>query len=183
MNKVQSNQNRVPRHAPEISNTTERIKLDLERAKKVAKTLEHDLGESLKGLELVEARANKLLAQHDERLSKGETEEDPEGADSKVKEERWRIKRQLDLVLTYLRNAFIFCYYCGLECESFDELSKKCVEPHYRKSSSGEGGADSKEAKRGRFITTTNRLLCDLEVNCSSQQLPDGRKILIKKST
>jgi hypothetical protein len=167
MNKIQSNQNRVPRHAPEISNTTERIKLDLERSKKVAKVLEFELGENLKGLELVEARAEKLLTEHDERLRNGETEEDPEGSSSEEKEERWRIKRQLDLVFTYLRNAFIFCYYCGLECESFDELSKKCVEPHYRKSSlqSGESSNDSKEAKRGKFtIAEDNMTTCEYDI-------------------
>jgi hypothetical protein len=151
MNKFQSNQNRVPRHAPEIANTTARIKLDLERSKKVAKVLELELGENLKGLELVEARAEKLLAEHDERLRSNEKEEDPEGFNGEEKAERWRLKRQMDLILTYLRNAFIFCYYCGLECESFDELSKKCVEPHYRKSAllSGEASNDPKEAKRG----------------------------------
>jgi hypothetical protein len=154
MNKVQSSQNRVPRHAPEISNTTERIKLDLERAKQVAKTLELELGDDVNGLELVEVRAKRLLEQHDERLQNGENEEDPEGANSEEKEERWRIKRQLDIILTYLRNAFMFCYYCGLECESFDELGKKCVEPHYRKSAllSGEGSGDPKDAKRGKFV-------------------------------
>jgi hypothetical protein len=153
MNKVQSSQNRVPRHAPEISNTTERIKLDLDRSKQVARALESELGENLNGMELVEARAKKLLAEHDERLRNGEKEEDPEGSTIEEKEERWRIKRQLDIVLTYLRNAFIFCYYCGLECESFNELGKKCVEPHYRKSAllSGEGSSDPKDAKRGKF--------------------------------
>lgn len=152
MNKVQNSQNRVPRHAPEISNTTERLKIDLDKSKKLAKALEFDLGENLNGLEAVQARSQELLAKHDEKLSNNETEEDPEGSNSEEKEERWRLKRQLDLVLTYLRNAFIFCYYCGLECESFDELSKKCVEPHYRKSAllSGDSSNDPKEAKRGK---------------------------------
>jgi hypothetical protein len=102
-----------------------------------------------------------LLAKHDENLRNNEKEEDPEGSSSEEKEERWRLKRQLDLILTYLRKAFIFCYYCGLECESFDELSKKCVEPHYRKSAllSGESSSDLKEAKRGKCVADNRCIL------------------------
>ncbi|CAO3665810.1 unnamed protein product [Umbelopsis ramanniana] len=185
MNKVQSSQNRVPRHAPEISNTTERIKLDLERAKQVAKTLESELGDNINGLELVEVRAKRLLEQHDERLQNGENEEDPEGANSEEKEERWKIKRQLDIVLTYLRNAFMFCYYCGLECESFDELGKKCVEPHYRKSSllSGEGSGDPKDAKRvARWAENLDQKI-DLKINTPDDRTLEkmGGKVLQKE--
>ncbi|KAJ2959987.1 hypothetical protein NQZ79_g4545 [Umbelopsis isabellina] len=88
MNKIQTNQNRVPRHAPEISNTTERLKIDLDKSKKLAKALEFDLGENLNGLEAVQnvnrsmSYQKKCVEPHYRKsaLLSGESSNDPKEA-------------------------------------------------------------------------------------------------------
>ncbi|CAO3630533.1 unnamed protein product [Mucor hiemalis] len=138
MNRKDTPQNRVPRIAPDISNTTERLQKDLEQAKEIALALEAILDEEVQGLKAVESRAQKAI---DERVKPEEEEAKKEGSeDGKVDDEdsvdRWNLKKSLDLIIVYLRRVHMYCYYCALECDSLEELNKKCAEPHCRAAAS-----------------------------------------------
>lgn len=138
MNRKDTPQTRAPRIAPDISNTTERLQKDLDQAKELASALEAILGDDIQGLKFVEARAQKVI---DERIKPEEEENKKEGSeDGKVDDEdsvdRWNLKKSLDLIIIYLRRVHMYCYYCALECDSLEELHKKCAEPHCRATAS-----------------------------------------------
>ncbi|KAI7904590.1 uncharacterized protein BX663DRAFT_502898 [Cokeromyces recurvatus] len=117
MNRKNAVQTRNPRNAPEIANTTERIQKDVEQAKELALALESILGEDTpEGLKAVEARTEKVISEH-----KDEKEE-----------ENWKLKKSLDMIIAYLRRVHMYCYYCALECDSSEELTRKCCDPHCR---------------------------------------------------
>ncbi|CAK7263756.1 hypothetical protein SEPCBS57363_000731 [Sporothrix epigloea] len=42
-------------------------------------------------------------------------------------------KKQLDLLIEYLRRVFNFCFYCVFECDSIHELTRKCPGGHLRR--------------------------------------------------
>jgi hypothetical protein len=132
MNRKNMLQTRAPRIAPDITNTTERLQKDLEQAKELALALESMLGEDTQeGLKAVEARAQKVISER-------KPEEPKEGGseDGKVEEEetvdRWNLKKLLDMIIAYLRRVHMYCYYCALECDSAEELTRKCCDPHCR---------------------------------------------------
>lgn len=139
MNRKDAVTTRVPRIAPDISNTTERLQKDLEQSKELALALEAILGDDIQdGLKAVEARAQKVIAA---RVRPEEEESKKEGSeDGKVDDEdnvdRWNLKKTLDMIIIYLRRVHMYCYYCGLECDSLEELNKKCCEPHCRATAS-----------------------------------------------
>ncbi|KAI8327951.1 hypothetical protein BD560DRAFT_417555 [Blakeslea trispora] len=127
MNRKNTPQNRVPRVAPDIANTPERLQKDLEQAKELALALEAILSEdTLEGLKAVESRAQKVI-QSDEPT-----------------------KKTLDMIIAYLRRVHMYCYYCALECDSLEELSRKCFEPHCRTTSTlaDKSPTDSKQAAK-----------------------------------
>ncbi|KAL9558617.1 hypothetical protein MBANPS3_000826 [Mucor bainieri] len=156
MNRKNTTQTRSPRIAPEVTNTTERLQKDLEQAKEVALALESLLGEDTQeGLKAVEMRAQKVIAEHkpsDEAKGTtaaaataataaaggsedGKVEEEEEAEEEEEEEEsadRWNLKKSLDMIIAYLRRVHMYCYYCALECDSAEELSRKCCEPHCR---------------------------------------------------
>lgn len=124
LNRKNMSQGRVPRIAPEITNTTERLQKDLEQAKELTTALEAVLGDDLpEGLTAVEARAQSICDKHTEDSIDELEEKDAE---------RWKLKKNLDLIITYLRHVHMYCYYCGLESDSLEELGRKCVDPHCR---------------------------------------------------
>lgn len=43
------------------------------------------------------------------------------------------IKKELDLAITYLRFVHLYCYYCGLQASSYEDLIKNCGNIHLRK--------------------------------------------------
>ncbi|KAI8983500.1 hypothetical protein BDB01DRAFT_791017 [Pilobolus umbonatus] len=132
MNRKNITQTRTPRIALDISNTKERLRKDLEQAKELSLALEAILGEDIKGLKAVESRAQKVIEEHERQMSsKKEEGEETLSNDDEVLD-RWNIKKRLDMIITYLRHVHMYCYYCGLECDSAEELSRKCSEPHYR---------------------------------------------------
>lgn len=150
MNRKNASQTRVPRIAPDITNTTERLQKDLEQAKELALALEAILSDEIQdGLKAVEARAQKVISKHksnatttktdtekEEEAKKDTTEEgdkkESAAANQEESEERWNLKKNLDMIIIYLRRVHMYCYYCGLECDSQEELVKKCCEPHCR---------------------------------------------------
>lgn len=143
MNRKDAVTTRVPRIAPDISNTTERLQKDLEQSRELALAFESALGEDIpEGLKAVEARAQKVISNRVQPTKQQEEEENKkEGSeDGKVDDEdsvdRWNLKKNLDMIIIYLRRVYMYCYYCALECDSIEELNKKCCEPHCRATAS-----------------------------------------------
>lgn len=64
-------------------------------------------------------------------------DEEEEGAvdeDDDVDDEDLIIKKkQLDLLIEYLRRVFNFCFFCVFECDSVHELTRKCLGGHLRR--------------------------------------------------
>lgn len=62
-------------------------------------------------------------------------EEDEEGAlDDEVDDEELLVKKkQLDLMVEYLRRVFNFCFFCVFESDSIHELTRKCPGGHLRR--------------------------------------------------
>ncbi|KAI9303394.1 hypothetical protein BJ944DRAFT_232205 [Cunninghamella echinulata] len=107
--------NRSGKTAPEIANTSERLALDLEQATQLAKVLDAEL--NVNGIQDIQQRAQQVLDQLDDNKKEGDL----------------KIKKELDMTLAYLRYVHMYCYYCGLECDSSEELGRKCLDPHHRK--------------------------------------------------
>ncbi len=64
-----------------------------------------------------------------------EEEEEEEGAvDDEVDDEDLLVKKkQLDLMIEYLRRVFSFCFFCVFESDSIHELTRKCPGGHLRR--------------------------------------------------
>lgn len=64
-----------------------------------------------------------------------EDEEEEEGAvDDEVDDEDLLVKKkQLDLLIEYLRRVFNFCFFCVFESDSIHELTRKCPGGHLRR--------------------------------------------------
>jgi uncharacterized C2H2 Zn-finger protein len=64
-----------------------------------------------------------------------EEEEEEEGAvDEEVDDEDLLVKKkQLDLMVEYLRRVFNFCFFCVFESDSIHELTRKCPGGHLRR--------------------------------------------------
>ncbi|PKS06657.1 hypothetical protein jhhlp_007407 [Lomentospora prolificans] len=66
-----------------------------------------------------------------------EEDEEEEGAvdeDDDVDDEDLLMKKkQLDLLIEYLRRVFNFCFFCVFECDSIHELTRKCLGGHLRR--------------------------------------------------
>ncbi|KAH8593646.1 hypothetical protein B0O99DRAFT_207486 [Bisporella sp. PMI_857] len=75
----------------------------------------------------------------DEAMDEGEEieeeEEEEEGAvDDEVDDEDLLVKKkQLDLMVEYLRRVFSFCFFCVFESDSVHELNRKCAGGHLRR--------------------------------------------------
>ncbi|KAI9006558.1 arsenite-resistance protein 2-domain-containing protein [Phycomyces nitens] len=145
MNKKNQMQSRIPRFTFDISNSYNRLKKDLEQAKALAKRLEQSLG-GLHGLDTVLERAKHVIKEQTDVKQEAAADEGvnsdgelPEKSQPEQELEKKNLKKELDMVIAYLRNVHMYCYYCGLECDSIEELSRKCVEPHYRRVSNERG--------------------------------------------
>ncbi|CAO3697202.1 unnamed protein product [Rhizopus stolonifer] len=115
LNRKNTVQNRTPRVAPEISQSIERLKKDLEQIRELALALEAMLSDDPEGgLRAVEKRTDQVIA--------SQTEHD----------EISKLKKRLDMLIAYLRHVHMYCYYCAIECDSLEELNRKCCEPHCR---------------------------------------------------
>jgi uncharacterized C2H2 Zn-finger protein len=71
----------------------------------------------------------------DEGEEAEEGEEEEEGAvDDEVDDEELLVKKkQLDLLVEYLRRVFNFCFFCVFEADSIHELIRKCPGGHLRR--------------------------------------------------
>ncbi|PGH13050.1 hypothetical protein AJ79_03887 [Helicocarpus griseus UAMH5409] len=147
----------------DLFSAPERIERDLELAKRMVSKLDSEFG-SGDGLSKVESRVEELRAKGALRppvtgsssskkgkpfesdvdmilLEDGEAEEGEEQEDSydeEVDSEDLLVKKkQLDLLVEYLRRVYNFCFFCVFESDSVHELVRKCPGGHLRRPRSG----------------------------------------------
>ncbi|KAK2812066.1 hypothetical protein FQN50_001777 [Emmonsiellopsis sp. PD_5] len=147
----------------DLFSAPERIERDLELARRVVLKLDSELGTG-EGLSKIESRVedlrNKGLLQPPVPavsggkkkkdfesdadmilLEEGEEPEEGEEQDSydeEVDNEDFLVKKkQLDLMVEYLRRVYNFCFFCVFESDSIHELVRKCPGGHLRRPRSG----------------------------------------------
>lgn len=147
--KGQSTSTRSSRVAPDFTSISSRLSVDLEQAKQLAKIMDDELGKN--GLQDVISRAQQVIQQN--HTPGSTTLENELGL--------LETKKELDLIMAYLRHVHMYCYYCGLECDSAEELNRRCPEPHYRKVCSG----PTPESKQGSKNERLSKYLCIMEHN------------------
>lgn len=146
----------------DLFSAPERIEKDLELAARLINKYEEDFGSDFNAVLKIEERVNDLKNQgllepaipvvkkekakkepldHDvgmdaEEGEEGEEEEEEdEGAlDDEVDDEDLLVKKkQLDLMVEYLRRVFNLCFFCVFESDSVHELTRKCPGGHLRR--------------------------------------------------
>lgn len=145
----------------DLFSAPERIEKDLELAKRLVNRFEEDFGSDFNAILRVEERVEDLRSQgrlksatpstavkkeKKERVGMDEAEdedgeehesvdEEDEGAiDDEVDDEDLLVKKkQLDLLIEYLRRVFHFCFFCVFESDSVHELTRKCPGGHLRR--------------------------------------------------
>ncbi len=145
----------------DLFSTPERIDRDLELAKRLVSKFDQDFGGDVDGVAKIENRVSDLrdkgwlqppatapvgaknekknrgvLGIDVDELEDGEDEDDEEeGAyDEEVDDEELLVKKkQLDLLVEYLRRVFNFCFFCVFESDSVHELIRKCPGGHLRR--------------------------------------------------
>lgn len=146
----------------DLFSAPERIEKDLELAQRLVRKYEEDFGSDFNAVQRIEERTEELRTQGlllpaltapttkkpkkerdydnlDEEMDEGEEaeegEEEEEGAvDDEVDDEELLVKKkQLDLLVEYLRRVFNFCFFCVFEADSIHELIRKCPGGHLRR--------------------------------------------------
>ena len=147
----------------DLFSAPERIDKDLELAQRLVQKYEEDFGSDFNAVLKIEERVEELKNQGrllppvtapvarkpkksldflglDEAMDEGEEieeeeEEEEEGAlDDEVDDEDLLVKKkQLDLMVEYLRRVFNFCFFCVFESDSIHELTRKCPGGHLRR--------------------------------------------------
>ena len=134
----------------DLFSAPERVTRDLELATQIAEKLDGEMGQDFAGntkiVERVDDLQNKGFLQPQEsavKASKEEDSSDEEGAvkdsksdsgDDDVDDEDLLVKKkQLDLLVEYLRRVHNFCLFCVFESDSVHELCRKCPGGHLRR--------------------------------------------------
>jgi uncharacterized C2H2 Zn-finger protein len=147
----------------DLFSAPERIEKDLELAQRLVQKYEEDFGSDFNAVMKIEEKVEELKLQGrllppvtaptvkktkkardflglDEAMDEGEEieeddEEEEEGAlDEEVDDEDLLVKKkQLDLMVEYLRRVFNFCFFCVFESDSIHELTRKCPGGHLRR--------------------------------------------------
>lgn len=141
----------------DLFSAPERINKDLTLAARLVNKFEEDFGSDFNGVAKIEARVEDLRANgmlkpalvtpkkkapkqedldHDVGMDDGEEAEEGEEAedDEDVDDEELLVKKkQLDLMVEYLRRVFNFCFFCVFESDSVHELTRKCPGGHLRR--------------------------------------------------
>lgn len=131
----------------DLFSAPERIERDLDLATRLARRYDNELGEEVFGVARIIARVNHLhengklvqvTAQKSEDAMDQVVEDgDPEpGAideDEHDDEELLIRKKQLDLLVEYLRRVHNVCFFCVFESDSVHELQRKCPGGHLRR--------------------------------------------------
>lgn len=161
----------------DLFSAPERVEKDLSLAQRLVQKYEEDFGSDFNAVLKIEERVEELRTQGrllppvtagvtkkekrspglelDETMDEGEEieEEEEEGAvDDEVDDEDLLVKKkQLDLMVEYLRRVFNFCFFCVFESDSIHELTRKCPGGHLRRPRNTLGTA-GKEAARASAL-------------------------------
>ncbi|KAJ1653516.1 hypothetical protein IWQ61_006372 [Dispira simplex] len=128
------------RYAPEMCNSLERLKKDLDQCQRLVshfdqETNDSPLEEPVSGDDAmvgstVELYGNHLISEH--LGGRDGPHPDQSEADAVA-----QAKLALDLRMIYLRRVHLYCYYCGVECDDLEDLLRRCGEQHSRRQPSG----------------------------------------------
>ncbi|KAI0136482.1 hypothetical protein BJ170DRAFT_699040 [Xylariales sp. AK1849] len=143
----------------DLFSAPERVEKDLDLVRRLVNKFEEDFGSDFNATLKIEERAEDLrtagrlqpagpvspvkqvkkernLDLDMDEGEEGEMEDDEdEGAiDDEIDDEDLLIKKkQLDLMIEYLRRVFNFCFFCVFESDSIHELTRKCPGGHLRR--------------------------------------------------
>lgn len=147
----------------DLFSAPERIDKDVDLAQRLVQKFEEDFGSDFNAVLKIEERVEDLKNQGrllppvtapavkkekksrdflglDEAMDEGEEgeemeDDEDEGAlDEEVDDEDLLVKKkQLDLMVEYLRRVFNFCFFCVFESDSIHELTRKCPGGHLRR--------------------------------------------------
>jgi len=187
----------------DLFSAPERIEKDLNLAQRLLQKYEEDFGSDFNAVLKIEERVEELRTQgrllppvtaavvkkakrspglddDDEAMDEGEEiEEEEEGAvDDEVDDEDLLVKKkQLDLMVEYLRRVFNFCFFCVFESDSIHELTRKCPGGHLRRPRNTLGSA-GKEAARASALGEAfpGKKRTDQNSEDTSQSLDGDRK-------
>ncbi|KAF9362181.1 hypothetical protein BGX34_006659 [Mortierella sp. NVP85] len=127
------------RYTHEIANTEARIHADHGLAVELAKICDSSLTNPEEeaedvvydGVSLVQARLRDVILENvDASMEEGNQEDAAQAAIRRANE-----RRSLDLMIEYLRQVHLFCYYCGGDSDNVEEFARKCSK-HYRNADS-----------------------------------------------
>lgn len=146
----------------DLFSAPERIEKDLRLVQRLVNKYEEDYGSDFQAILKVEEKVEDLKnagrlqpaippaptkkiktrepgmdeAMDEDEDGAAEEEEEEEGAveDEEVDDEDMLVKKkQLDLLIEYLRRVFHFCFFCVFESDSVHELTRKCAGGHLRR--------------------------------------------------
>ncbi|KAI1381725.1 hypothetical protein F4677DRAFT_1692 [Hypoxylon crocopeplum] len=145
----------------DLFSAPERVEKDLSLAQRLVNKFEEDFGSDFNATLKIEERVETMRSagglqpavsapttnktkkernlDFDDAMDEGEEgemgESDEEGAvDDEVDDEDLLVKKkQLDLLIEYLRRVFNFCFFCVFESDSIHELTRKCPGGHLRR--------------------------------------------------
>jgi uncharacterized C2H2 Zn-finger protein len=147
----------------DLFSAPERIEKDLELASRLINKYEEDFGSDFQAVLKIEEKVEDLKSQglltpavsspvkkkakkerdldeamedgEEDEFEDGEEGEEEEGAfDEEVDDQDLLVKKkQLDLMVEYLRRVFNFCFFCVFESDSIHELTRKCPGGHLRR--------------------------------------------------
>jgi uncharacterized C2H2 Zn-finger protein len=200
----------------DLFSAPERIEKDLELAQRLVQKYEEDFGSDFNAVLKIEERVEELRTQGrlvppvtapvvktkksrdfiglDEAMDEGEEieeeeEEEEEGAlDDEVDDEDLLVKKkQLDLMVEYLRRVFNFCFFCVFESDSIHELTRKCPGGHLRRprnTLSTAGKIAARASALGEQFPGKKRTGTDLTDEMDSGALsPEGDRKFQRSST
>lgn len=147
----------------DLFSAPERIEKDLELAQRLVNKFEEDFGSDFQAILKVEEKAEDMrnagklapaapaspakkpkkprevgvddeMGDYEDGLAQDEEEEEDGAVDKEVDDEEILFKKkQLDLLVEYLRRVFNFCFFCVFESDSIHELARKCSGGHLRR--------------------------------------------------
>jgi uncharacterized C2H2 Zn-finger protein len=200
----------------DLFSAPERIEKDLELAQRLVQKYEEDFGSDFNAVLKIEERVEELRTQGrllppvtapvvkktrkpqdflglDEAMDEGEEveeeeEEEEEGAlDEEVDDEDLLVKKkQLDLMVEYLRRVFNFCFFCVFESDSIHELTRKCPGGHLRRprnTLSTSGKAAARASALGEPFPGKRRTGTDLTDDSDAPLSPEGERKFQRSNT
>ncbi|KAJ2780972.1 hypothetical protein GGI15_003359 [Coemansia interrupta] len=135
------------RLAPDVASTDDRMRHDLKLVRDAVRSLdERTDAEAFHMLETLQKHARELSAAAGEgsvgddddsmavdSASKAEDGEGDGEVEPEVKGDIAAARRELDLLLEYLRRVHLYCYYCGHTADTQEDFLRRCARHHLRR--------------------------------------------------